>query len=118
MDMQRKTLGAMAEIAAQLAMHDDHIDVYMFWYRDLRRDEEQFDHMFMREADAMACATTWIKGVMHQRAGAYDLDIIAAGGTIQGLPPLDLPMDWRDVVDWFANDDQFNGGIARTEVLI
>lgn len=114
----QRTLGAMAEIAAQLAAHDDHIEVYMFWYRDAMHEEEQIEQLFMREEDARAHAIAWITGVTYQRAGIYDQDIIAAGGTIQGLTPLYLPKDWHDVVNWFDNDDQFNGGVVPVDVRI
>lgn len=124
--MGPKPLSAMANIAAQLAAHDDHIEVYMFWY-DFRRDYTKFpdnvlesrsEFLSFWEEDVLMLATGFIRDVMNARADALDAAIYASGERPLLGVPLDYPVDVGDVNTWFDNDDDYQGGIVLVPVSL
>jgi hypothetical protein len=110
----------MADIAAQLAAHDDHIKIYSFWYAGRRNNlgVDRAEFLSLWDGAALVVAIGFIRDVMNARANAEDEDIAVSGGLILEGYPLDYPTDMSGVNVWFANDTEYEGGIEIVAVSL
>ena len=109
--MKSRHLSAMANIAAQMAVNGDHIEVWMFWRRFslTTREEvyadndtaEQYEELFLVGEDAINAARDWIEGYLCRDDGNH-------------VVPSDMDLTLDTVVginEWFSGQEYMRGGV-------